>query len=497
MKNIRNATLLLFVLLISGCTSLSPTPTPDSALLAKYVKSKSLPDAVAVTQSLRTKYLERASAQRSEARLAGLGLVGMGLVAGDLATRGVGSNVVLGLGLAGAGLYTANNWANPQTEGLIYIEGAAALQCALAAIQPLNSAYGSKDNLASLIDRLRTDANELNALVIKEYWGTENADLVQSRDAIANAYALIPLLIEAQARLASAGGELYSVVSDIEVQVARMLANASPDMGSLVTTLIGQKLYAPMTSSSTPLANGALPKAAADPKIRVLAARLQHTIEEAQGILAAINVKPPLAAMQACKVNVVAAGLTMKLEPAALTLTAGQTGVALVSGGVPAYSIVPSAIAPLPDQVSTKVESNGVISITVSEGAAASNYKFRVRDAAKGSEILDLTIVAKPGAQAGVQPAALAATSPKAQPCQWDDRVAKVQQALLNQRAKPGDTGKNKDPLVVDGCQGPITNKAMVDYWRENGGTTGADMSKSDPKKLLADTEALLRKQEP
>ena len=378
---------------LAGCASLDPSPTASSASITAYKNTQSLPDAVVVAESLRNNYLDRAANQRRDDRLAGLGLIGIGLLGADLAIRGVASSEVLALGLAGVGLQAANRWGNPPTEWRIYVEGASALQCALTAVQPLRSAYPRKDEITDTIKSIESQANSL-AESLQAFDGNDDPRVVRARNAVIKARATIPAAKAARTRLQAAGGELYAVVGDIQVQVERQQAISAPDFGTLVTSLIGQKIIGP-----SPLLKAANSFAKSSGPADILVAPtevLESLIAVAEDILLLVNAKPATASLENCRVNVAAAGIAMKVEPSVMTAQAGSNVTALASGGVPSYSATWLSTAPPAEQVVLKVEGNGVISVEAKAGAQSASYALLVIDSSKGRESLRVDIVAAP-----------------------------------------------------------------------------------------------------
>lgn len=473
-------------LVLLGCSSLSPSPQADPQTVATFNTARTLPNAVAVAESLRTKYLERAGAQRREERVAGLAMVGMGLVAADLALRGVGTNEALGLGLAGAGLYTANGWVNTRTDRAIYVEGAAALQCALLATQSLQSAYTRRGDLNTNIGSLQTQSADLDRQLIA-FTGSDSSAVLRARNASGRAKALIPVARAALAQLDQAGSNLYAVVGKVEVEVERALQTAAPDFNLLVASLINQKLLAPYSFTGTV-------EATADNKELVAAleaatSNLEVVITDTQNIVDLVNTTPSAAELQRCSVDVTAAGIAMKVEPSALIVAAETTGIALASGGVPGYSVSWFGTAPPTDQVTVKAELNGVISIEAKSTAQAGTYSLLVVDSAKGRATLLVTLAPKgTPAPAPVQ----RQQNADASSCPSIPRVKAVQAALIKRGTTSVTIDGTEKTVLEDGCEGPITDAAMTKYLQE----MKQDPMPTEREALLESTETWLARKE-
>ena len=459
------AALAALSLALAGCTSLGPSPEPDRAAVTTYKGSPTLPNAVAVAESLRDNYRARVNAQRRDERWAGLSLIGMGIVAGDLAIRGVGKHDVLGLGLGATGLYTANNWANPKPERLIFIEGAAAVQCALTAVDPLTLPYLRRNDLVRVIGVMDREAASVNKQL--KAFTVLDPSVARARNAVSRAMVLLPAARAALARLDQAGPQLYSVVGAIQTAVERAQENAAPDFHTLVASLMAEKILGP-----SPLLIEGDKKTAINKELEnqllETTETLESAVQEAQGIIDLVNAKPVSSELEKCKVDLAAAGITMKVDPAVLTVQAGTTRMALASGGVPSYSASWTSTTPPADQVTLKSEPNGIISIEAKANAAAGTYTVLVADSAKGREVLVVTIAAAAAATGATHAAAPA--NANAQPsCTRVPKVEAVQKALVAKGIKSVKVDGKDRAVAVDGCMGPATIEAMKQFYRSQG----------------------------
>lgn len=473
-----------------GCASLGTPPMASSTSISAYERTQALPEAVVVAESLRDSYLNRAASQRQDDRWAGLGLIGIGLLAGDLAIRGVASSEVLGLGLAGVGLQAANRWSNPPSEWRIYIEGAGAIQCALTAVKPLRNAYPRKDELTAAIGGLDSGADGL-AESLRAFDGDQTPRVVQARNAVDKARAMSQTAKAARTRLQTAGGDLYSVVGDIRVQVERQQAISAPDFGALVTSLVGQKIIGP-----SPLLAVPDPKTKASGSADTLVAptkALEALIASTEDIVLLVNAKPATASLENCRVNVAAAGITMKVEPSTMTVQAGSTMTALASGGVPSYNATWLSTAPPADQIVLKAEGNGVISVEAKASAQTASYTLLVIDSSKGRESLKVDIVAAPPSALPTTPQPPPTVPDVPQACAKPDaNVKAVQEALLKNDIKTVKIDNKDFTLVADGCQGKITNEAITQFYIKQGMDRAS--IETDPAKLLSQAASDLLK---
>jgi hypothetical protein len=473
--------------LVSGCTSLEKVPQRDSAAAETFLAStKTLPDAVKITEKLRTAYLDRARAQRREERLSGLGLIGLGLLTANMAARGVGDSAVLGLGMVGAGAYAAGNYTNTRADRSIFIYGASALQCALQATQPLQIAYTRQADLATGITWIESDAAALE-VVLSEFANSTHEKVVQARNALAKARSLLPAAKDAQTRLTGAGGDLFSVVGKIEIEVEKALETSNPDFRALVASLIQSKILSvPAFLERVPVAGG-VKTSAAEFTLEIPTKRLLSNVALVQGIVDLVNVKPTVADLESCKLDLAATGVSMKVEPTALTISAGTTRTALSSGGVPSYSASWLGANPPSDQVVLRSEGNGVLLIEAKDNAQAGTYTIAVSDSARGRESLVVTIVAADTSKSTSNSSS--GGNKAAVPCAEDPKVKKVQIAINAKNSKL-EADKKPVPLVEDGCIGEKTVTAMKKIQLDQ--NVAADAIQSDPAKLLVDTASLL-----
>ena len=375
---------------LCACSTVLTMPTPSENSIKTFQDGgRKLSDAVPIAESLMSSYLENADKLQREERSVGLGLIGLGLIGGDLAVRSVAPNHVLGLGLAGAGLYAGENWSNPRPMRLIYIEGAAALQCALDVTSPMQAAYTRRTDLNTLVASLDSLSGKIDT-ELKKNVGSSSPVVIQARDASARAKTLIPAARAALTLLDRAGGELYGVVRRVQIEVQRAQAGAAPDFKTLAASLAAQKIFAP-----TPLLDSLKVKATSagnEELLKELAADLNLDIQDTQNIIDLVNSRPSLTELQACKIDVAASGIGMKVEPASVVVTAGSSKTVLVSGGVPSYSAGWFGAAPPADQVELRIEPNGVMLITAKATSVAGEFAVLVTDSAKGRERLQVTL---------------------------------------------------------------------------------------------------------
>ena len=477
------ATILFWgsLVVISGCASLKPVPVSEPTVVASFNESgRRLPDAVVVAESLLSKYLQRADELQREERRTGLGLIGLGVIGADLATRSIAENHVLGLGLAGVGMYAAGNWSNPRPLRLIYIEGASALQCAIAVTEPLQAAYTRRGDLEALIGNLESGASVLDGALATQS-GNRSPAVMRAKAASTRAKALIPAARAALARMDRGGGELYAAVRRIQVEVQRALAGAAPDFQTLIASLTAQKIFAP--SPAIDQRPPSKSSAAGEDVLDSNAATLESSIHDIENILDLVNARPATTELNACHVDTALAGITMRVDPGMLTVSAGTTRTALASGGVPPYLASWFGAAPSPDEVELRAEANGVILIAAKAVAAAGQYSVLVTDNAKGRERLEVTVQAASSGQTDGKSAGSLAPTPPA--CVSDPTVKAVQQALRSKGVVAVTIDGKDNDVVADGCMGPITIAAMRKFQLE--------IENISPEAIPADSAELLK----
>jgi len=466
---------------LAACSSLKAPPEANLAARSAYDTSPTLPNAVKVAESWRDAYMARSADLRLEERYNGLALIGLGVVGANLVARGVGENSVLGLGLGGIGLYTANNWANPRSERLIYAEAAAALQCAINLIEPLRPAYEQMAELQTHKDALTRLVPILEAK-LKGLEGSQDPRVVQATNALTKARAAITAAEAALGYLKAAGPSLARAVGDMRVDAEVQLTRGSPDYGTLVSSLIQQKVLPAVAPLSVPGKEALKLSGPADELVGPTA-QVEAEIAAIDQIVAMANVRPSAADLQRCRVDPKEAGIAMKVQPSMLSLKAGERTVALASGGKEPYTIVPLVDTVTAEQLIIGVASSGIVTVEAKSEAKLGTYTVYVNDAGKGHETLIITVTAAASPSAAANGNKTTPTSATTA-CTTPNAAVKELQDELRTLGFTKVKVDNADmELVVDGCQGKVTNSAMKQFYLGQG-LAEADIEK-DPAKLL------------
>lgn len=463
--HVRGLALLLMTTVMAGCAAVQPTFGPEPTAEKAYDSAPTLQNAIAVGTSMRERYTAQVENQIAWERGIGVGLIGGAAIAADLAMRSVGKAEILGLGLAGAAAYTSGNWLFSKPQQLIYAAGASAVQCALAAMQPLQIPYQDRDELKTKINEIVTTVDEIDSYLLVTGNQTARSEAIA---AVRRANALLPAAREALALLDNAGGVLRSSLSVIQLQVTNAYINNSPNMQGLVASLgaalpaMGTKIIGvslpPVPPPGTNVAELSSPLKKKTEELNQLVARVARIVES-------VSVKPSADSLKLCSVDLKQAGLSMKIIPAGdLLVRPGSSGTVVVSGGVLPYRAEWIGERPTSDQVSLIVESGqGFITIDAKPGAKPSSYQLLLLDAGQGREVVGIVISGEDVKQLTPKSA-----KPTSSP---NSTVRRIQQALIDKGFGVVKVDGRDVTLVADGRNGKITIEAMRQFYRRQGAT--------------------------
>lgn len=483
MNKVASLWLMSLFVVLTGCSSLKAPPEPSAAAKTAYEANRTLPNAVTLAESLRDAYLARSADLRQEERINGLALIGMGVMTGDLVARGIARSETLGLGLTGVGLYSANNWANPKSERVVYAESAGAVQCAINVVEPMRAAYEGQATLQQGKDKLKPDADALDAM-LKDFDGSEEPRVVRARNAVVKARAVAAAAEAAQGYLKALGPALATAIGGVRVDVEVQLVRGGPDYTSLVGSLIQQKVLPATMPLSLP--DSKVKESGAASTLDRPTAELEALTATLEKAVEMLNVRPSVADMQRCRIDPKAVGITMKVEPSVLTVKAGERSVALASGGTLPYAVSVLADAVIADQLVFTVAGNGVITIEAKSGAKAATYTTYVTDGGKGRETLIVTVTpaaAAAPAPAPVAPPAPTAVAPAGACAKPDAAVKELQEGLRTLGLTNVKVDGVDKELLADGCPGKITSAAMKQLYVGQGMPEG-DVEKDEAKLL-------------
>ena len=486
--------LLMFVApALAGCASvLQPHLGPAPEKSHQYDAAPNLANAVAIGISMRDRYLDKVEGQIAWERGIGVGLIGGTAVAADLAMRGVGKSEILGLGLAGAALYTSSSWLFSKPQQMIYAAGASAVQCALDVVQPQQLAQGSMKDLRSSIEVIERKTGELEMLLgsITPTTTGEKA----ARAAINRAHAVLPAARELLAALDGAAVALRSSLNAIQLQVTNAYLANSPNLQGLVESL-GKSLPA-LGSQIIGVKLPPMPDViftAADPRQDELATKamaLDALVVEIARSVALVNVKPSEERLKLCNVDLRQAGLAMRrLPPGPLTVHPAGAATTVVSGGALPYRAEWIGSRP-PDGVTLRIESGqGLITVEAKASVRPDKFQMLVLDAGQGRETVDVVIGEGIGVSAAgnaASPALVAKVAVAANP-----RLRLVQQALIDKGHSSVKVDNRIEKLTADGRMGKVTVEAMRRFYIEDIGATAAQIPQ-DPDQLFREVAQLL-----
>ncbi|MEJ1961111.1 MAG: hypothetical protein WDO56_05990 [Gammaproteobacteria bacterium] len=489
---------------LPGCALVEPRLGPDPTVEATYASAPTLPNAVAVAESLRGVYSKKVEHQIITERITGLALIGATAVAADLALRSVSKNDVLGLSLGAAALYTGTNFLVSKPQEFIYAAGANAVQCSLDAIHPLRVAHQKRNRLEALIKAMDLSVRDLDSSLT--VFDTLRAEpVLRARSLSQEVKNTLPVARDALNVLDNAGGELRSSVAAIQGQVTTAIITSSPSLEGLMESL-GQSLPA----LGSRITGVALPVPPSPPAVKTSGddaavkkalgkptADLEALLVETQLIISAVEAKPSAEKLKACHVDLQEAGLTMNVVPSGdLTVQAGGSGATLsVSGGVLPYRQTTWIGPPPPaDQVDLTTETGaGLITVKAKQGATAGRFTLLIRDAAQGRQTVNVILTAATAPTKGLAqnppPGVAAAT------CMPDAKVKDVQQKLIDKGIKTVKIDDKDQPLTADGCHGPITDAAMRQFFKSqsaDGTPVPDDAIPKTREQLFKEVSALL-----
>ncbi|NMQ29790.1 hypothetical protein E4Q23_19700 [Candidatus Accumulibacter phosphatis] len=486
---IQRLLLVLLALALTACaTVIQPNLGPDIIARQAYDAAPTLSNAIALGTSMRDRYLDKIESQVAWERGVGVGLIGAATIAADLAIRGVGSSEVLGLGLAGAALYTGNNWLFSKPQQMIYAAGASAVQCALDVMQPWQLANASRPDLRANVARIALATAEIeNVLATRTGRPPTPAETI-ARSAVERAHAVLPPAKELLNAFDGAAVALRSSLMAIQFQVTNAYLANSPSIQGLVDQLgkslpatgskiIGVSLPSVAESKNTSAVGGQDELAG---KAKVLNALVSAVAES----IVTVDIHPNEDKLKLCNVDLRQAGLAMKHSPpGALAVQPGGAATVVVSGGVLPYRAEWIGTRP-PDGVALKIESGqGFVTVEARAGTKPGKYQLLVLDAGPSRDAIEVAIGdgggATPSPASPVVKPVSSASAPKT-------RVQKVQQALIAQGIKTVNVDGKDQPLTVDGRMGKVTVEAMRKFFHDQGAKD--NQIPTDTTQLLKET---------
>lgn len=459
---------------LASCGTISPNFGPDPTVDGTYQSAPTLPNAVKVAESMKSRYATKVEDQMVWERISGLVLIGAATIGGDLAIRGIGKSELIGLGVGAGGVYATSNWLASRQQQIIYAAGANAVQCSLDVMQPTILAYGTRNKLAGDIPKLKRQKSSLDATLTRNFAGSSVPRVVRAQAAVERARAILPVAEQSLRTMDDAGAVLRSSLSSIQQQVTSAVAINSADLSGLLSSLgqalpdAGAKIIG-VSLPGVPLDVSKVKTAGNDDALDAPTAALEDLIDEVNAIVDLVRVKPDTAALRSCRVDLKDAGLTFTAAPTELSIEAGKTAQISLNGGVLAYR-QPQWIGSVPpaDQATLTFESGqGLVTVATKASLPTGQYTLLVLDAGRGTQTVAVTVRAAAAGTGGNTPTKTTtgqgATATAA--CTKNARVQQVQEELLKKGVKTGNVGGKDKPLIADGCNGDITAAAMRAFY--------------------------------
>ncbi len=376
----------------------------------------------------------------------GLALIPITAVASYLGLRNTGRgarDAIAALGISGAGIYAAGSYFRSRPRELVYLAGAAAIDCVLATMEPITSesenvpifrAYlfggpldpGNKNSpvsssLPALISKM-----EVQILRVEElYSGRQTALTTIARQQVGRARTIWKDALATDAAFRAAPDRIARSVQRIRTEVDKAVATTLPDFAALAATLaksiptsaaqitgvdLGTPKITKIVIPDTGIRNAGprQGKRLADQR-RIASSRLQSVLSELENSLvfldraiSAVAKKPDLEILKGCGVDIAKAGLTFAVTPSPDAVfnvgSADVTQTLILSGGKVPYSWTweglqpPAAAKIVVSNVTYAPNATGAVMVTVPKGTSASEYILRFSHGAEGTRRVRIVV---------------------------------------------------------------------------------------------------------
>lgn len=470
------ATSLVVAMTVSSCSIVNPYVRVDDSKLKSGV---TLQQAVTYAIDTRDEYYCAISEHTLFNRTIGIVVVGAAAAALAIGVTGGSTDVITGLGTGGAGLFGMHQVLYSANRPKIYVEGAKAIGCTLAAFVGVRAADTSK--LEPALDTLAAQVMDLSSDLQKFPPGFSDVEgqVPRARKVLEVGRTTLARGREANALIRSAGVRLYDAVEGIRAQVNTALLSNEPDVAQLVSGLSKTiPAYAQSITGSefaVPPTQGTGHADLRDDVRQVMqkANRVETTSREVESIIASIGTAPTAAQVEACGINATDAGLNFRVDPTTVvvdTSAADPTADVIASGGKAPYHAQWAGEVPGSDVTLHPVDhdrgsrNQGVITITATQSAAAGNYKLLVTDEGNGRGTVLVTIRSTGGQRGGTAAGTASGMT-------GDSVVVEVQKKLieLGCLASTREDGKTN----ADGELGAVTEAALKKLWLASGEQEG------------------------
>ncbi len=434
---------LVTAALLTACAGkpLVEVQAPGFALAqSRNPEVMSLPKARELLLQLRATYREAMAAQLEATQFSGAGLVTLGALVTGLAAGRAHPDAIIGASLLGGTAYAVGTLTLDRRRVLAFDAGIRALDCAQAAVIPLDLDAPRQQALAvarTALTKSRGDtaasAARLRAqlLLAEKAAALDDAPRQAAERALADAEAALAEADKAR-KAAQAladdarrvGQQLQATVQAISAKVDGVIAQTVPDLAAVQQVVGGlgglASTFAPGAGVDQTLADALgryqkageatarsgspeqeqLRQAVADELATLAAAgsALAAAVEAVNQVIGSVDGSAVATALKAC--NVAEVALPLELKPAALTLQAqgGPKGFA-ISGGTKPYAV--QWLDAAPEGLSINFVGGAfadIAQVGASDKTPPDNYRLRVADAAGHSQQLLVTVNAAGGA---------------------------------------------------------------------------------------------------
>lgn len=385
------ATAALAALLLAGCAGapLVDIKAPGQSLLHsgdQFEPTMTLTDARRYLMRVRGTYRDAMATQTSTTQYMGSALIGLGALVTGLAAGQAHRDAILGASLIGGTSFAIGSLTLDQRRVLAFDAGIRALDCANAAVIPLDLDSSARadfkaagKDLAAAIDAARSSGAKVRTQVD----ALANPELPQVLAAGKALAALDGAMVEAEKARKSAyklagdmreaGQRLQSTVNEISAKVDGVIVKTVPDLSAVQQAVGGlggfASAFAPgaelekgiadalgkykvaqaadQAASGTPKANSGGFNTAQQTELKALDAamaaldaagkKLQAAAARVNSLVGSIDSTAVAVALKAC--NVADVILALALEPAALTLDSTLARGFAISGGTKPYTV--------------------------------------------------------------------------------------------------------------------------------------------------------------
>lgn len=548
-------TAVLSILLISlsigsGCALFDPhirLKDNDVADVDYSAFSGNLPQAIERAGKLRGKYLKAVSDHSLLRSVAGLSMIPLSASALYLGfASSANAELASGLGLGAAGIYGASNYLHSSPRQLVYINGAAALTCAVKATRPVLVKSDDYSKLENGLTAISTGVNRVNSAIVAVNAAIKNQShpTSLSRTATLQVTQAKALLVQAQdvrargtaykRNIDTAGLSLNSAVDAIQAEVSRQVLKTEPDLASVMTIAgsLGQwagtfgsvPAIVPQTSSAggTAQASGKSVGAQSESEtpddtelrngINKLAEATSETVEATSSVADIVNAigdaDQQLAGLDQCEVGAADTGFSISPDVASQTLNAGSSTMFIITDdtGIP-QSVRLLGPADKKATLSTEVLGGGLVAtVTATSDAPSSLYQLHVSDST-GKNKRTISIQVQPKADGGTdREEKKLGTNTSVTEKKWQEFLKDGEKSFIGisiENAKDVQRSLNKAlrlNLKVDGKFGSETRAAIFAYQKRHqaeGGMGLADKPDSALSELFEQAKNKLISENP